>query len=65
MTARAAIVIFIVGTVIGFVGGLFKVQHWPGAGGLLITSTAFQAIGGIVLAIKVARYPDFKNFLDT
>lgn len=65
MTARSAIILFLFGLGLGIVGALFKIQHWPMAGILLIAGSLFQTIAVIVLAIKVSRYPGFKDFLDS
>jgi hypothetical protein len=64
MTARGAIVLFLFGALLLIIGGLFKIQHWPYAGGQLMAGTLFQAIAVIVFAIKVSRYPGLKDFLD-
>jgi|JI10StandDraft_1071094.scaffolds.fasta_scaffold167429_4 uncharacterized membrane protein HdeD (DUF308 family) len=64
MTARQAIMLFLVGAAFGILGALFKIQHWPYAGEFLITSSALEAIAVIVLVFKVGRYPGFKDFLD-
>lgn len=65
MTARGAIVLLLVGFAVSIIGALFKIQHWPNAGGLLIASSLMQAFAVIVLALKVSRYPGFKDFLDS
>ncbi len=64
MTARGAIVLFLFGAVLLIIGGLFKIQHWPYAGEQLMAGTLLQALAVIILMIKVARYPGFKDFLD-
>jgi hypothetical protein len=64
MTARTAIIWLVIGTGIGMLGALFKIQHWPYSGELLTISTLLQIIALIVLAVKVGRYPGFKEFLD-
>jgi hypothetical protein len=64
MTARGAIVLFLVGLGIGIIGNLFKTLHWPNAGPILIAASSIQAIAVFILALKVYRYPDFKDFLD-
>lgn len=64
MTARTAIIWLVIGTSIGMLGALFRIQHWPYAGELLTISTLLQVIALVVLAVKVGRYPGFKEFLD-
>jgi hypothetical protein len=65
MTARQAIMLFLLGAALGIIGALFKIQHWPFAGELLMISSALEAIAVIVIAVKVGRYPGFKDFLDS
>ena len=65
MTARVAIIILLIGFAVSIVGALFKFQHWPYSTMVLVASSIMQAIAVIVLAIKVARYPGFKDFLDS
>lgn len=64
MTARGAIVLLLVGFSVSILGALFKIQHWPHAGELLIASSLMQSIAIVILALKVSRYPGFKYFLD-
>ena len=65
MTARGAIVLLLVGFAVSIIGALFKVQHWPYSTMVLVASSLMQAIAVILLAVKVSRYPGFKDFLDS
>ena len=64
MTARQSISLFLLGAALMILGAMFKVQHWPGADMMLATASLLQIIGVLVVAIKVLRYPGFKDFLD-
>lgn len=64
MTARGAVVLLLFGLAVGIVGNLFRLQHWPYAGPILIAASSIQAIAVFVLILKVARYPGFKDFMD-
>ncbi|MCB0768875.1 MAG: gliding motility protein GldL [Flavobacteriales bacterium] len=64
MTARGAIVLLLLGLGIGIIGNLFKIQHWPNTGAILISASSIQAVAVFILALKVSRYPGFKDFLD-
>lgn len=65
MTARGAIILLLIGFAFSIIGALFKIQHWPYAGPLLVASSLIQSIAVLVLAVKVSRYPGFKDFLDS
>lgn len=64
MTARGAIILFLLGVVLSIAGGLFKTQHWPFAGALLMGASLLQALAVIVLLVKVWNFPGAKDFLD-
>jgi hypothetical protein len=68
MTARTAIIIWLVAAlllpVMGAVGALFKIQHWPFAWFFEVVGWLFSAAMSMVLVLKVLRYPGFKDFLD-
>ncbi|HQW05405.1 MAG: hypothetical protein IPH05_06105 [Flavobacteriales bacterium] len=64
MTARGAIVLLLFGLGVGIIGNLFKIQHWPNAGPILIAASSMQAIAVFILILKVSRYPGSKEFLD-
>lgn len=65
MKARYAVVLLVVGMTLSFLGGIFKIQHWPGASALLVFGFPIEAIGFLLLLIKVLRYPGAKDFLDS
>ena len=65
MKARYAIALLVIGMTLSFLGGLFKIQHWPGASAMLVFGFPIEAIGFLLLLVKVLRYPGFKDFLDS
>ncbi|MCB0763326.1 MAG: hypothetical protein R2815_00905 [Flavobacteriales bacterium] len=64
MTARAAIILLLIGLGIGIIGNLFRAQHWPHAGAISIAAATLQAMAVFILVLKIARYPGLKDFLD-
>lgn len=64
MTARGAIVLFLLGVAITIVGATLKIMHWPFADAMLTGASLMQTISALVLAYKVFRYPGLKDFLD-
>ena len=68
MTARTAIIVWLVAAlllpVMGALGALFKIQHWPFAWLFEVVRWLFSASMSVVLVFKVLRYPGFKDFLD-
>ncbi len=65
MTARGAIVLFLLGVAITIAGATFKIQHWPFADALISGASLIQMIAVLVIAYKVFRYPGAKDFLDS
>lgn len=64
MTARAAIVLFLLGTTLWVIGAALKVQHWPYGDVIISGGSVMQTVAMLVLSYKVFRYPGFKDFLD-
>ena len=68
MTARTAIILWVVSAVllpvVGAMGALFKMQHWPFAWVFELLGWCFSAIMTLIVAAKFLRYPGFKDFLD-
>ncbi len=65
MTARWAIILLLIGSLVFIMGGLFKFQHWPLANFQLMVGSFLQAFALVVIAVKALRYPGFKDFLDS
>jgi hypothetical protein len=47
------LVIFLAGSALTIIGGLFKIQHWMGASLLLTVSLGLQVISVVLLIIKL------------
>lgn len=69
MTARIAIILWVASAVLlpvlGAIGALFKIQHWPLAWVFELLGWCFSAIMTLIVAAKFLRYPGFKDFLDS
>jgi hypothetical protein len=65
MTARGAIVLFLLGVVFTIAGAVLKLQHWPYGHELVLGASLMQTIAVIVLILKIVRYPGAKGFLDS
>ncbi len=68
MKARTVIILWMLSAILlpllGILGALFKIQHWPLAWVWEVCAWLFSAIITVVLASKILRYPGFKDFLD-
>ena len=64
MKTKHTVAIVIAGLLVGFIGSLFKVLHWPFANALLIVAVFLQVMGGILFLYKLFTYPKVKGFLD-
>jgi hypothetical protein len=64
MKAKHILLILAAGILIGLVGAIFKIQHWPGALTMLIVATTLQVISGLLLLYKLLTHPKVKEFLN-
>lgn len=64
MKTLHAILIFIAGISLSFIGGLLKVLHLTGGDQLLVISMALILIGGALFVYKLLTNPKFKEFLN-
>ena len=64
MKTRHAIILFILGLCLAFIGGLFKILHLTGADDFLILAVILQIGGGLIFLIKLLSAPKVKKFLD-
>ena len=65
MKTKYALIIFIIGILLNFVGALLKIMHWPFANVIFIVSTAMEVVGGILLLYKLLTNPKLKDFMNT
>ena len=64
MKAKHGLILLVLGFCLRFVGALFKIQHWAGADGLLIVSTALLVAGGLLVGYKLLTHPKTRGFLN-
>ena len=68
MKARTAILLLVISAFLlplfGWIGAMFKIQHWPMSWAWDLVAWLFSAVMAFVVAMKVLRYPGFKDFLD-
>jgi len=64
MKTKHALIIFILGLALSFIGALFKLMHWPFASILLIVSIFLEIAGGILFLYKLLTHPKVKEFLN-
>lgn len=64
MKIKYILVFLVLGFLLGVVGTLFKIQHWPYGGELLVIGTLFKLIFGIILIHKILTTKKFKDFLN-
>lgn len=64
MKAKHAVLLFVLGLCLDFVGALFKILHWPYADVLLIAGMTLKVVGALLFAYKLLRHPKVKEFLN-
>ena len=62
--ARAAAVLLFLGLGAFMTGMLFKIQHWPFAGGMRRTSYCALAIGAVLFVLAVIKNKGLTGALD-
>ncbi|RZJ65252.1 MAG: gliding motility protein GldL [Flavobacterium sp.] len=65
MKNRYIISIYVFGMFLMVFGALFRIMHWPSASFLLISASALQAIGLLLLIAKLLKSKDGQKFLDS
>lgn len=64
MKANYFLLFAALGLVLGVAGALFKIQHWPGADWLLLSSIVLDLVGVVGFAAKTLTDPQTKDFLN-
>ncbi len=64
MKAKYFLFLAALGLYLGVVGASFKIQHWPGADSLLLSSCAFGFVGVIGFVVELLALPKAQNFLN-
>ena len=65
MKVKHILVILIIGSLGVATGALFKIQHWPGAGIILILSLCIQLLAGVLTIWKILTVKKYKDFLNS
>jgi len=65
ISVKSVIIIFIIGFMILLMGALWKIQHWTFAAEMITIGTIFKIIAVILLAYKLYKYPQIKEFLNS
>lgn len=64
MKTKHALIILIIGFVVGLAGALLKIMHWPYGNTILTIATFLQVTGCLILLYKLVTYPKIKDFLN-
>lgn len=64
MKIKHAIILLVTGYCLDFIGGLFKIMHYPNGDLLLLLATIIKISGALVLLYKVLTHPKLKDFLN-
>ena len=56
-----ALIIFLIGVILQFVGALFKIRHWPMADELITISTIVCVIAVIIAIFKIVSLKKGSN----
>ena len=64
MKMKHAVIIFVFGLFLDFIGALFKIMHYPNADALLIIGTVLKVLGGLLFLYKLLTHPKAKEFLN-
>jgi hypothetical protein len=65
MKVKHIIILFLIGLAIMILGALFKVQHWPGAGIIIIIAPLVKIVAVILAIFKVYQLGKFNDFLNS
>ncbi|MCD4694950.1 MAG: hypothetical protein K8S16_01820 [Bacteroidales bacterium] len=65
MKVKHILAIFLLGVIGATIGVFFKIQHWPGAGFILVVSLSLEVLSGILAIWKLLTIKKFKDFLNS
>jgi hypothetical protein len=65
MKTKHALIIFLFGYCLDFIGGLFKILHFGEADAILIIATILKVFGVLFFLIKLNSYQKIKEFLNS
>lgn len=64
MKTKHIFLLFILGSIVGGVGVLFRIQHWPGANIALTCATVLMVIFWILIIWKAFTHPKLRDFMN-
>ncbi len=64
MKTKYIFLFFICGSIFEIIGGLFKIQHWPGGSNLLILGTVTIVLFWLLVIWKTFTHPSLKDFMN-
>lgn len=64
MKTKYALIFFIIGLCIDFIGVLFKILHHPFANYLLIIGTILKVLASLLFLYKLLTHPKLKEFFN-
>jgi hypothetical protein len=64
MKTKYIFLLLILGTVLGLVGSLIKIQHWQGAEFLIILAIILNICFWILLVWKAFTHPALRDFMN-
>ena len=64
MKIRHVLIFLVIAFVIGFIGALFKIMHWPGSDVILVAAMVLKVIAAVLLVFKVLSLPEVKKFIN-
>jgi hypothetical protein len=64
MKTKYIFLLFILGSILGLIGALFKIQHWPGAGSLIVLATLLNVCFWVLILWKMFTHPSLRDFMN-
>ena len=64
MKTKYIVLLFILGSILRVIGGLFKIQHWPGGSILLVLATILIVCFLLLLLWKTFTHPLLRDFMN-
>ena len=64
MKTKYIFLFYIFGSILGLIGALFKIQHWPGASILLTFDTILNVSFWLLILWKTFTHPLLQDFMN-
>ena len=65
MKVKHAIILFVLGYCLDFVGALFKIVHHPNSNIVLTAAVTLKVLGALLFLYKITTYPKIKEFMNS